>query len=911
MRTVRLPLVATKLFVPRERPGSVARPRLIVRLEAGVIGRLIVVSAPAGFGKTTMLASWLAGANGERAVAWLSLDAADCDPHVFWNGVVAALRGALPGAGARALELLSTSPVPTDLLVTTLLNDLAEAPAEVWLVLDDYHLADDPDIARGMTFLVEHLPPNAHVVLSTRADPDLPLARWRAKGELVEVRASDLRFTSAETGTYLDSATTAQLTIEQVRTLEHRTEGWIAALQLAALSLRGRVDVAGFIDGFAGDDRYVVDYLVEEVLTHQPPPVREFLLHSAVLDRLTAPLCDAVVGGEDADAMLSTLDRANLFLVALDDKREWYRYHQLFADVLRARLHGERPDLVPVLHHRASLWFDDHDLPDPAIRHALAAGEVDRAAELIEMAMPAVRRHRQEAMAQSWLTALPEHVIGRSPALCVLSAGLLLVAGDLDAVQARLDDAERALAAQPPDAAQQDTRSEERRTLPSTIAVYRASLAQAHGDVAGTTRQAQRALDLAGPDDHFVRGGASGFLGLAAWADGEVTQALVTFGQAVASLHAAGNVVDELSGIVVLADLWRAVGRPSTARDLCDQALRLAEARGELVARATAELHVALAELDIEVGDLDSARRHLDSADARSQRSAVTESLYRSFVARALLARAEGATAAAVDHLAQAEQLYRHGFFPDVRPIPALRARLQISVGDLWAAANWARERGVSTDDPADHLREFDHLTLVRLRLAQHRVHPDREATDAVLALLDRLRVAAHASGRAGSLVEIRLLTALALDAQGRRPQALATLDDTWLLAPEPECYAQLFLDEGAPALELLEAAAPGRVVGLHARRILALANRDRGVTEGSTASPTSPLSDPLSARELQVLALLGSELSGPDIARALFISPNTVRTHTKHIFTKLGVTSRRAAVSRARERGLTSPASG
>ena len=274
----------------------------------------------------------------------------------------------------------------------------------MWLVLDDYHLADDPDIARGMTFLVEHLPPNAHVVLSTRADPDLPLARWRAKGELVEIRASDLRFTSAETATYLDSATTARLTIEQVRTLEHRTEGWIAALQLAALSLRGRVDVAGFIDGFAGDDRYVVDYLVEEVLTHQPPPVREFLLHSAVLDRLTAPLCDAVVGGEDADAMLRTLDRANLFLVALDDKREWYRYHQLFADVLRARLHGERPDLVPVLHHRASQWFDDHDLPDPAIRHALAAGEVDRAAELIEMAMPAVRRHRQEAMAQSWLT---------------------------------------------------------------------------------------------------------------------------------------------------------------------------------------------------------------------------------------------------------------------------------------------------------------------------------------------------------------------------------------------------------------------------------------------------------------------------------------------------------------------------
>ena len=589
-------LVATELYVPPERPGVVRRDRLLTRLEDGAGARLTLLAAPAGFGKTTLLASWLARAEHDRAVAWLSLDAADSDPTVFWAGVAAALRGATTRHGAPPRGSLPTSEGGTPVTVSALLNELADTPGEVWLVLDDYHLADHPEVATGMTFLVEHLPPNTHLVLSTRADPHLPLARWRARGELVEIRAVDLRFTPGETATYLEQATSTSLTAEQVRALDDRTEGWIAALQLAAISLQGRADVAGFVDGFAGDDRYVVDYLVEEVLAHQPRAVGDFLLRSAVLDRLCAPLCDAVLGGDDADAMLGTLDRANLFLVALDDKRTWYRYHQLFADVLRSRLRSEQPDLVPLLHQRASQWFEDHDLADPAIRHALSAGDVARAAALIEAAMPAVRRHRQETLAGSWLAGLPEPVIRRSPALAVLSAGLLLVAGDVDAVRTRLDDAERALAAAPAAEGRSGADTEERRALPATIAIYRASLAQAQGDVAGTARHARRALDLAGPEDHLARGGAAGFLGLAAWAEGDVSQALVTFGQAVDSLHAAGNVVDELSGTVVLADLWRAAGRPRRARELCEHALRLAEARGEVVTRAIAELHVALAE---------------------------------------------------------------------------------------------------------------------------------------------------------------------------------------------------------------------------------------------------------------------------------------------------------------------------
>ena len=441
---------------------------------------------------------------------------------------------------------------------------------------------------------------------------------------------------------YLNEATGLHLAAEDVEVLEERTEGWIAALQLAALSLQGRDDVSGFIARFAGNDRYIVDYLVEEVLAHQPEPVRGFLLHSAVLDRLTGPLCDAVTGRDDGSHMLMTLERANLFIVALDDQREWYRYHHLFADVLRARLLSEQPEQVPLLHQRASQWYERHDLTEESVRHALAARDFDRAAHLIELAVSEIRRHRQEAMMHGWLKALPDDVVRRSPVLSVFYGSMLMFSGDLDAVEPRLDDAERALAAVPEGSALPGADTDDLHTLPATIAIYRASLAQARGDVAGTAEHARRALDLAGPDDHLARGGAAGFLGLAAWAQGDVSSALETFTQAVASLHAAGNLVDALSGTVVLADLWLAAGRPSKARQLYERALQLAEAHGEPAARATAELHVGLSEIDVEVGDLESAREHLETAAALGDRAAMTESRYRWFVAMARLAQVEG-----------------------------------------------------------------------------------------------------------------------------------------------------------------------------------------------------------------------------------------------------------------------------
>src|SRR6476619_2568530 len=392
---VTTPLLDTKLYVPRSRRGLVPRPRLSERLSRGTESALVLVSAPAGFGKTTLLAEWLTAAAADGwSSAWLSLDQRDNDPALFWTYLVAALRKAEPGVGGGVLSRLQSPQPPSEAILATLLNDLSGISNDVVLVLDDYHVIDAGDVQDGMTFLLEHLPAQVHLVIASRADPALPLARLRGRGELVEIRAVDLRFTPDEAAAYLNGVMGLALTARDVAALEGRTEGWIAALQLAALSMQGRDDIAGFIAGFAGDDRYIIDYLVEEVLQRQTDQVRTFLLSTCLLDRLNGPLCDAVTAGPGGKATLEALDRANLFLVPLDDSRHWYRYHHLFADMLRAHLLDERADEVADLHRRASRWFDQHEQPIPAVRHALAAGDTERAADLVELAIPKLQRNR-------------------------------------------------------------------------------------------------------------------------------------------------------------------------------------------------------------------------------------------------------------------------------------------------------------------------------------------------------------------------------------------------------------------------------------------------------------------------------------------------------------------------------------
>jgi LuxR family transcriptional regulator, maltose regulon positive regulatory protein len=479
------PLLETKLHLPRRRQGLVARPRLIDRLSGGAESTLTLVSAPAGFGKTSLLTDWLAAAGADGpAVAWLSLDERDNDPALFWTYLVAALKTAVPGIGGSALPLLESPQPPMEAALGSLLNDLS-ASNDVVMVLDDYHVINTRDVLDGMAFLLEHLPPQIHLVIASRADPTLPLARLRGRGELVEIRAADLRFTPEEAAAYLNGVMGLGLTPGDVTALEERTEGWIAALQLAALSMRGRDDVAGFIAGFAGDDRYIVDYLVEEVLQRQSEHVRYFLLQTSLLDRLSGPLCDAVTGRDGGRAMLDALDRANLFLVPLDDRRHWYRYHHLFADVLQAHLLEERPEDVPNLHRRASAWFEQNGEPSEAIRHALAGKDFERAANLIEFAAPATRQYRQEVTLRRWLEALPEELLKVRPVLSNAYAGSLLSHGEVEGVESHLQDAERWLDPTTGDLPGSHARSPEMvvmdeegfRALPASIAVHRAGQA--------------------------------------------------------------------------------------------------------------------------------------------------------------------------------------------------------------------------------------------------------------------------------------------------------------------------------------------------------------------------------------------------------------------------------------------------
>jgi len=905
-------VLATKLFAPARRPLLVARPRLIERLDAVLEpGRkLSLISAPAGFGKTTLVSDWIEQ-NVHRQpatrVAWLSLDDGDNDLPRLLTHLIAALRGIDADMGSDALDLLDIAPaLRVEAALTALINDVARTAGPIVLVLDDYHVLEARPVHEAMTFLLDHLPPQLHLVVTCRSDPPLPLARLRTRDELVEMRATDLRFTPDEATSFLNQVMGLGLTAPDVDALETRTEGWIAGLQLVALSLRGRTDVSGFIGAFTGSHRFVLDYLVDEVLQHQPQQVREFLLHTAVLDRLTGPLCDAVTGRADGSTMLESLERANLFVIALDEHRAWFRYHHLFADVLRARILSEEPDLVPALHRRASDWFEHHELVEDAVRHALAGGDFERAAHLMELALPAVRRNRQDATLLGWLDALPDDVVRGSAVLSVFYGWRLMVSGDLDAVEDRLDDAERALAAdRTPDAD-----NEELRTLPTTLAIYRASLAQARGDAEGTARHAQRALDMAGPGDHLSRGSAGGFLGLAAWANGDIEPALQTFSEAVRSLRLAGNLADALSSTVVLADMWLAAGRPDRARQLYEGALREATdpdgAEGAVAPLPMADLHVGLGELDCELGNLEDATRHLETAQALGERAARTENRHRWFLAMARVREAEGDGEAAIDLLDQAERRYRRGFLPDVRPIAAMKARIRIEQGALSEAANWARERGLSAADELSYLREFDHLTLVRLLIAQHRDHEDPGAIREALDLLDRLLEAAEGSARTGSIIEILMLQALAHEARGHRRPALEALERAMTEAPEADGYVRLFLDEGAPMVTLLRAIEESEVARNRARRLLRVgATPSRGAPPYRGAGATESLSEPLSQRELQVLRLLDSALTGPEIARELFVSHNTLRSHTKHIFTKLGVNSRPAAVSRAKEHGL------
>ncbi|MFL6167859.1 MAG: LuxR C-terminal-related transcriptional regulator [Ornithinibacter sp.] len=861
-------LVETKLVVPRARARTVDRPRLEELLARGSDAALVLVSAPAGFGKTTLLVTWLARSANPHPVAWVSLDQRDRDASTFWTYVVRAVDRAAPGAATAALELLRVGQASVEAVLTALLNELSVLAGDLTLVLDDYHLAEGPATRLGMVYLLEHLPPQVHLVVSSRSDPALPLARLRARGELVEVRAADLRFTGSEAATYLNEVNALALSPDDVAALERRTEGWAAALQLAALSLSGRGDRSQFIHGFAGDDRFVVDYLADEVLDRLPQAVRRFLLDTSVLDRLTGPLCDAVTGGVGGKAALESLERQNLFVVPLDGHREWYRYHHLFADVLRAHLNDERPDDVRRLHLRAADWYDQAGDAEAAVRHALAAGDVDLAAARAELAVPALLRERREAVIRGWVQALPADVVQDRPVLAVGFIGALAASNEFDSLDRRLTDVERLLAGPPADLVVADTAALAR--VPGAVQTYRAALALVSGDLGGTVRHAELALARAAHDDYLTRASASALVGLASWAAGDLAVAHASYRVATENLLRVGHLSDVLGCTVSLADIDMTRGRWGDAERGCREALALVPATASL--RGAADLHVQLSRVAMARGDLPGAAEQLRRAEELGEAAGLPQHPYRWRVALAEVRAAQGDTATALDLLEEAERVYVADFAPQVRPVDAVRARVLAACGQVAEALAWASRRGVTPTDDLTYLHEYEHVTLARILLADHTASRSPAPLAAASSLLNRLLTAAEAGERTAVVIEVLLLQARAQAATGDEQEALQLLERARRLA-------------GPEGLVLADPVAT-RVTGAHGH-------------------PAHPLVDPLSSRELDVLRLLGSELDGPAIARTLGVSLSTVRTHTQHVYAKLAVTNRRAAVRRAHQLNL------
>lgn len=896
------PILATKLYVPRSRPGVVHRARLIERLNDGLhrTPGVLLISAAAGFGKTTLVSEWLATLTPEVRVAWLSLDESDNDLTRFLTYLVAAVQTIALNIGAATLSALQSSQSPsTDVLLTALLNDLTTV-GDVVLVLDDYHVIDSQPIDAALTFMVEHLPPQLRLVIATREDPPLPLARLRVRGQLTELRAADLRFTPDEVAEFLNRVMGLNLSADHIVALENRTEGWIAGLQLAAISMQGRSDVAGFIGSFTGSHRFVLDYLIEEVLQRQPEHVRNFLLQTSILERLSGPLCMAITDRADSKTLLDMLERGNLFVIPLDDQRQWYRYHHLFAEVLQAHLQEQQADRVAEIHRRASVWYEQQDSAAEAIHHALSAQDFDRAANLIERVWLAMDLRYQSAAWLRWAQALPADLIRVHPVLCLGYAWALLNGGELEASEVWLRAAERWL--EPRDAASTPmivADEAEFQALPASIAGARAYRALALGDIANTRMYARQTLALVTPADRVRRTQATALLGMAEYAAGDLAAAEHYLLDFQALMWQADDLANAIGITFVLANIHLAQGRLRDVVSAYQQALALAHKRGASFFIGVSDLYRGLSEVLCEQGQLAAAMQHLQTAQQLGERGALTGWPQRLAVAQARLTAAHGDLASALVLLDEAERQYVRNPLPDW-PIAAIKARVWIRQGRLTEALAWVRDQRLSPTDNLSYLREFDHLTLARVLIAQYKADRVDDALQAALSLLQRLLQAAEAGGRNGSVIEILIVQALAHQAQPDLPRALAMLERALILA-EPEGYSQIFVDEGAPLAELLRKLAGGkRQTYIH--KLLAAF----GVEEiQPSVLSRQPLIEPLSERELDVLKLLGTELSGPEIADKLSVSLNTLRTHTKNIYSKLGANNRRAAIRRAEELGV------
>jgi LuxR family maltose regulon positive regulatory protein len=937
------PLLATKLYVPRLRRNVVARPRLLDRLDLALHRRLTLVSAPAGFGKTTLLSEWLmrrrrpvSGGDGQPSVAWLSFDAEDNELRRFLSYLTAALATVAPQAVEETRNLLRVPRLPpAESVLTVLINGLCALPTDLVLVLDDYHVIEDKAIHNALTFLLDNLPPPVHLIISTRADPPLPLSRWRSRGMMVEIHADGLRFTQQESTAYLNEVMDLNLVPEDVTALNHRTEGWIVGLQMAALALQGKglpQDATAFVQAFSGTHHFILDYLVEEVLAQQPEEVQTFLLRTSILGRLTGPLCDAVrfgkaetpgtdgadavrfdkaetpstdgadavrfdkaetdTGTDDGQAMLEALDTANLFLVPLDDERRWYRYHHLFAEVLRARLQraAGKEGLAP-LHTRAAVWFEAHGWVGQAFKHAVAAQDLERAGRLIEENWLRMGHAGEMNTVLGWLESMPDEVVRARPMLSGAYAWVLWLTGHMDATEPYLDAADVAW-----------EREEAAGTLDPDHVRWRAggpalrtALARHRGHLDEAIHFARQTMDLAVEDDALLQ--SYGHLGLAhTYRElGDYGRSLSAYVEGMPRARAAGNIAAANIAVFYLSRVLQLQGHLQRAAETVREALQFAEARGLEQSPACGILHTALANLLCERSELQGAEEHALRGLEMARLGGHHELLRNGGIVLARLRLAQGDPAGALDAIREAEQATPRAEMPLASAeLAAHKARIRLAQGDLAAAGRWAEGAAQRPGQDRGYTRQIEAVTLARVLLARGRLG---QALDQLAAC----QRAAEESGGQGWAVEIGILRALAQEARGNRADALADLESA-LVHAEPEGIMQVFLDEGVPMAALLRRGASLGIAPAHIDRLLDAHVKAAPQAEPLAVPSPSLLVEPLTEREGEVLRLMAAGLSNREIADELVLAMGTVKAHLHNIYGKLGVRSRVQAAARARE---------
>ncbi len=891
-------LLTTKLFMPLVPRGWVRRSRLIEQLKSGLAVRLTLVSAPAGYGKTMLMCDALRDA--QTRVGWLSLDAADNDPASFWSYFIAALQSVHPEIGKPALSMLrSPQPPPVVWILNTLINELAKTQTDFALVLDDYHEIDNQSIHESMSYLVEHMPPQMHLFIATRTDPPLPLARLRARGHMTELRAADLRFTSGEATEFLNEMMNLGLSHSQVEALETRTEGWVAGLRMAALSIRTTNDVTAFIDSFGGGTRHIFDYLIEEVVDRQPPDIRDFLLRTSVLDRLTGPLCDAITGRDDSQEILQGLERGNLFLVPLDDNNRWYRYHQLFSDLLRAQMIGQRPDLVSELHAKASQWFEGEGLTAEAVNHAMASQDFDRVVELIEpIAMTMIAQNRYATVSE-WLSKIPGELVAGHPWLCVGGAWASLWMRKYEDVQKFIQWAE---AIMPERVEEYDKEVIDWHHIRAYLLTLRAFLTFSSNDLISTIDLCHEALMHAPADDTLLSTAIMLNLGFAFTASGDLESGYVHFKEATAKAKATPNYYYASAATAHMADVEAQMGHLHKAAHTYRQAVQIARewGSGECAPVASYAL-MGLSEVLYEWNKLDEAASQLDQGlqlGKMNSESEVVEIMERGLLVMARLAHARGKPDDVQQALARARELAPPAVHLDYRPlqVSSWEARIRLSEGKLAEAINWTAnvEHGLPITEIPNYRSEVKYLTLVRVKIAS-------SETQGIPESLERLHQAMKENKRMGGVIEVLILQALALQAQGRLDEAMVALHSALSFA-KPEGYIRIFVDEGEPMARLLHhAAAKGTDLDYVTKLLSALGARTK--LEKPPAGP--PVAGELTQREKEVLRLIAAGLSNRASAELLVVTEGTIKKHLNNVFGKLGVKSRTHAVARAKELDL------